>query len=166
MALEPIIGFIDTYNLPWLLLALLTWVLILSFCSSRSFFHALPIGLWTMALGTCLESFFIHHKFWAERFILIPVGELDLFVILGPFFTIGILFIQFLPESRFGKCLSILVFSALATSIEWIAIQLEFLAYDPTKWGFPYSFAAYSLALLSAFGFYYLYYGNPKRPLF
>ncbi|MEW9122841.1 MAG: hypothetical protein AB2421_09025 [Thermotaleaceae bacterium] len=155
--MENIIKFLDLYNLPWLLLALLTWLIIFFTCSSRQFLHGLPVGIWTMAVGGILEAFFIEHKFWIQRFILIHVGELDLFVLIGPFFAIGLLLIRFLPSTPWGKSIIVLGFSALATLIELAAIKLHFLSYHESKWGWIYSMVAYCIGLTSALGFYYIY---------
>ncbi len=160
MSLEIITRFLDQHNLPWLILALLTWLAIYLLCSPRCFFKAFPVGIWTMAVGGILEHFFIEHKFWEERYMMIPLGESDLFVIIGPFFAIGVILIRFLPESRRGKFLTVLVLSVFATAIELIAIELGFLTYNESKWGVLNSLIAYSLGLMSALGFYYAYYSK------
>lgn len=157
MTLEIIIRFLDKYNLPWLLLAIMTWLIILFSCSRKCFLHGLPTGIWTLLIGAGLEQFFINYKFWLERFIMIRVGELDLFVIIGPFFSIGVLLIRFLPESRWGKYLAVLFWSGVSTGIELIAIKLGFLDYHPVKWSALHSLISYYLSLLSALGFYYCY---------
>ncbi|WP_425445821.1 hypothetical protein [Dethiothermospora halolimnae] len=155
-----IINFLDTYNLPWLILALMTWSLIYISCSLKQFFYALPVGIWTMVVGTILENFFIYHKFWSDHFILVHIGELDLFLIIGPFFSIGLLLIRFLPKSSFGKYMIILLFSAISVGIELIAIKLGFLSYNAEKWSLIHSLGAYSLSLMSGLGFYYIYYNK------
>ncbi|AOY77109.1 hypothetical protein [Clostridium formicaceticum] len=160
MNIETFIKLLDTYNLPWLILAIITWLTIYFSCSLQQFFHALPVGFWTMVIGGMLESFFIEHKFWVDRFIMIHIGELDLFVLIGPFFAVGLVLIRFLPKGRWKKHLIVLTFAALSTAIELIAIKLKFLEYHPEKWGVLYSFVAYSLALMSALGFYYVYYSK------
>ncbi|SNT27615.1 hypothetical protein SAMN05446037_10707 [Anaerovirgula multivorans] len=168
MIIELVMKFLDTHNLPWLILAAITWLIIYFSCSLQQFFHALPVAFWTMLIGGILESFFIDKKFWIERFILVHLGELDLFVIIGPFFSIGLLLIRFLPKGRWKKHLAILVFATLATAIELIATKLGFLEYHSEKWGALYSLVAYYLALMSALGFYYVYYNrdlsNPTYP--
>lgn len=163
MSLAVIERFLDTYNLPWLILAILTWLLILFSCSSREFFYALPVGIWTMVVGAVLEEFFINHKFWTERFILIHLGELDLFVVVGPFFAIGLLLIKFLPGGRWGKFLIVLILSTLATGIELLATKLGFLVYHPTNWIPLQSFATYVLGLMSGLGFYFVFYDIPDQ---
>ncbi|MDA8233904.1 MAG: hypothetical protein M0Z31_03675 [Clostridia bacterium] len=165
MTLEPVIRFLDRYDLPWVLLALMTWLAILLTCSRKEFWRGLPVGLWTMVIGGALEQFFIHHKFWAEDFIMIKIGELDLFLIIGPFFTIGVLLVRFLPESRWGKFLAVLAWSGFATLIEMGAIKFGFLDYHPVKWGMEFSIATYYLALMSALGFYFSLYDRPKAYL-
>ncbi|ABR47684.1 hypothetical protein Amet_1488 [Alkaliphilus metalliredigens QYMF] len=160
MNIEVLIEFLDAYNLPWLLLAIISWLAIYFSCSLQQFFHALPVAIWTMIVGGILEKFFIDHKFWIDRFILIPVGELDLFVIIGPFFCLGLLLIRFLPKDRSKKCLLILLFSALSTIIEALSIELGFLEYRQGKWSALHSLVAYTLGLMSALGFYYVYYSK------
>ncbi len=162
MSLKIIIEFLDTYNLPWFILAILTWLPIVFTCSSREFFHALPVGIWTMIVGGILENFFIYHKFWVQRFILVHLGELDLFVTIGPFFSIGILLIKFLPKNRWGKYLIVLILSALATGIELLAIKLAFLEYHPHNWQALYSLIIYTLGLMSGLGFYHIYSSHPE----
>lgn len=163
MILEIIEGFIYEYKLPWLILAVLIWFVIIFTCSFRQFLYALPIGIWTMIVGTILENFFIHHKFWQERYVLVPIGELDLFVIIGPFFAIGIFLIRFLPGTTWGKYAIVLILSILSTSIELLFIQFGFLKYDKTQWNAFYSIVAYTLGLMSALGFYYIYYHLPRK---
>lgn len=160
MPVEKLIEFLDAYNLPWFLLAVVTWLVIYITCSLQQFFHALPVALWTMATGGILERFFIEHKFWSEEFIMIHIGGLDLFVIIGPFFSLGLVFIRFLPKGRWKKYFSALAFAALSTGIELIATKLGFLQYHGEKWNGLHSFVAYSLGLMSALGFYYVYYNK------
>ncbi|UNC90648.1 hypothetical protein [Candidatus Contubernalis alkaliaceticus] len=160
MSLDIITGFLDQHNLPWLILALLSWIIIYFLCSSRCFLKAFPVGLWTMTVGAILEHFFIEHKFWEEQFIMIPLGELDLFVIIGPFFAIGVILIRVLPENRLGKFLTVLFLSIIAVAVELAAIQLGFLSYNEAKWGLLNSLIAYSIGLMSALGFYYAYYSK------
>jgi hypothetical protein len=110
-----------------------------------------------MVVGTVLEQFFIVNKFWVQRFIMIHIGELDLFVSLGPFFGIGILMIRFLPEKNWPKLLLLLFISGIAAGIEMISIKFGFLAYHLNNWNILYSLIAYFLALMSALGFHYIY---------
>ncbi|SCY44567.1 hypothetical protein [Alkaliphilus peptidifermentans] len=160
MILENFIDFLDTYNLPWLILAILSWIVIYFTCSFNQFLHGLPVALWTMTIGGILEHFFINEKFWQQRYILVQLGELDLFVLIGPFFTIGLLLIRFLPRSPWGKFLLIFMFSMLSTVIELLSVKLGFLEYHPEKWGILYSLVAYYLGLMSALGFYYIFYNK------
>ncbi len=111
-----------------------------------------------MIVGGILEHFFINHKFWQEEFIMFPIGELDLFLIIGPFFSIGVLLIRFLPEGALGKFFLVFILSGIATGIEFVAIEMEFLIFNIEKWGFLNSLVAYYLGLMSGLGFYYAYY--------
>lgn len=156
MTLKIIISFLDKYDLPWLLLAIMTWIILSFSCSWKQFIKALPVGIYTMIAGAALEHFFIKYKFWKENFIMIPINELDLFLVIGPFFSIGIVLIRFLPRSCFGKYISLLFWSGISTAIELAAIRLGFLTYHPTKWSYLYSFSLYFLSLMSALGFYYI----------
>ena len=163
MVLASIISFLDKFNLPWVLLAIFTWWVIIFTDSRRDFRRCLPVGIWTMVTGALLEQFFIYNKFWVERFIMIKVGELDLFLILGPFFALGFLMIRFLPESRLAKFLTVLAWSGLAVGIELIATKLGFLDYHPQRWGSLYSLFTYYFALMSALGFYCVYNNHNTR---
>lgn len=158
MTLETLTRFLDKYNLPWLTLAILSWIIIYFTFTRIQFYHILPIGIWTMVIGSLLEVFFINNKFWVEKFIMIHIGELDLFVIAGPFFFLGMVMIRFLPENLWLKYLSILFWSCLATGMEAVATKLGFLMYS-TKWSAFHSIGIYYLALLGALGFYYIYNG-------
>ncbi len=160
LSLEIIVEFLDHYNLPWVILAVLSWLSIYFSCSFHCFLQALPVGIWIMAVGTVLEQFFIYHRFWEDHFIMVPIGESDLFLIIGPFFSIGILLIRFLPKNRWGQFFTVLILSGLAAGIELIAVKLGFLTYNSAKWGFLNSFIAYYLGLMSALGFYYVYYSK------
>lgn len=155
--MEKIITFLDTYNLPWFLLALLTWLVIYISCSLKEFLHGLPVGLWTAVVGGVLEKFFIDHKFWTEEFIMIQINGLDLFVIIGPFFALGIVLIRFLPKESWQRVALIIGLAALGTFIEFLATKLGFLVYNPEKWIWVHSIVAYILGLMSALGFYYIY---------
>ena len=160
MIIEKLINFLDTHNLPWLILALITWVTIYFSCSLKQFLHALPVAIWTMLLGGILEHFFILHKFWIEDFILINVNGLDLFVIIGPFFSLGLILIRFLPRGKWSKYLTVLLFAVLSAMIELLSIKLGFLQFESGKWNIFYSVFAYFVSLMSALGFYYVYYNN------
>ncbi len=164
MGLDAISRLLDKYNLPWLLLALMSWLIIIFSCSRKDFWYGFPVGIWTMVTGAVLEQFFIDQKFWVDRFIMIPVGELDLYLIIGPFFGLGLLLIRFLPKSRLLRYFSVLAWSALATGIEFIATKLHFLVYSGTKWSYLHSMTCYSIALMSALGFYFIYYEYRKTP--
>ncbi|WP_026477221.1 hypothetical protein [Alkaliphilus transvaalensis] len=160
---EGITNFLDTYNLPWLILAVICWVVIFFTCSLKEFKRALPIALWTMVVGGVLENFFIDNKFWKEDFILVHLGELDLFVVIGPFFTIGLFLIRCLPKKSWQKLFLVLLLSTLATLIEFFSIKLGFLSYDSEKWGYIYSIVAYIIGLMSALGFYFIYYDREYK---
>lgn len=155
--LEAVMGFVEQYNLPWFLLAVLSWVVLRMAARRDSFRHALPVGIWTLAVGGILEHFFITEKFWNDRFIMVPVGELDLFLLIGPFFALGILLIRFLPENAVGRFVMVLVWSMLAVAIEFLAVELGFLSYS-TRWSGGHSLVGYLLGLMSALGFYFVYY--------
>ncbi len=158
-------NFLDRYNLPWFLLAVFSWTVVRLAGKREDLRHGFPVGVWTMAVGGVLEQFFIENKFWSERFIMVPVGEMDLFLLIGPFFALGILLIRFLPESTAGRLLAVLGWSLLAVIFEFLAVQLGFLAYHPRNWSGGHSLAGYFLALMSALGFYFIYYhiGDAKR---
>lgn len=160
------LNFIYYYRLPWIILSIFTWALIIFTCSFRQFIYAMPIGLWTMLVGGLLENFFINAKFWHESFILIPIGELDLFVMLGPFFTIGVILVRYLPKRPVHKLLLVLLLSLLATGIELIAIPLGLLTYAQGKWQSMHSVFAYVLGLMSALGFYFVYYNLPTKTIY
>jgi hypothetical protein len=164
--MEIIVSFLERHNLPWLLWALLSWMGIGLTCSREQFWHAFPVGIWTTLVGSVLEHFFIVNKLWVDRFILIPVGEFDLFVAIGPFFTLGVLLIRFLPESAPGRFFAVLVWSAAAVLGELISVGIGFLQYNP-GWGALNSLVAYYLGLMSALGFYLSFYAirqtNGKR---
>lgn len=160
MNISAITNFLDKNNLPWFLLFLFCWWLIWATCTRKQFYHALPVGIWTMVVGTALEHFFIFHKFWVEKFIMIPFKDLDLFVCIGPFFAIGIMLVRFNPKTKSLKFFNIVAWSALATLVEFIAIELGFLAYTPSKWTYLSSFGTYMLSLHGALGFYSIYYTN------
>jgi len=147
--------FMEAYRLPWLMLAILSWITIYFTCSYKQFTKALPAAIWTMIVGAILEQFFLHHKFWSDKYLLIPIGELDLFLVIGPFFTLGLLLIRLLPRNKWGILSSVLFFSILATGIEVISIKLSFLKYHETKWNYLHSIFAYSLGLMSTLGFHY-----------
>ncbi|MFZ3173061.1 MAG: hypothetical protein WA118_13910 [Carboxydocellales bacterium] len=157
MVLKSISRFLDKFDLPWVLLALITILIIVSTNSRKDFWRCFPVGIWTMVTGALLEQFFIKNKFWVEHFKMIKVGELDLFVIIGPFFAIGFLLIRFLPENRLAKFLAVLAWSGLATGIEFMAGKLGFLEYDSQKWSALHSLGIYYLSLMSALGFYCIY---------
>lgn len=163
MILKSITGFLDQFDLPWLLLAIATILIIIFTNSRKDFWRCFPVGIWTMVTGTLLEQFFINNKFWVEDYIMIKVGELDLFVIIGPFFALGFLLIRFLPENRLAKFLAVLAWSGLTTGIEFIAGKLGFLSYDPQKWTALHSLGIYFFSLMSALGFYCIYNNHSQR---
>lgn len=100
MFLNSVSRFLDKFDLPWVILALITILILVSTNSRKDFWRCCPVGIWTMVTGALLEQFFINNKFWVDHYIMIKVGELDLFVIIGPFFAIGFLLVRFLPENR------------------------------------------------------------------
>ncbi|MDW7650498.1 MAG: hypothetical protein SCK29_12070 [Bacillota bacterium] len=157
MPMEIIISFLERHNLPWLLWALLSWTGIRLTCSREQFWYAFPVGVWTTLVGSALEHFFIVNKLWVDRFVLIPVGQFDLFVAIGPFFTLGVLLIRFLPESASRRFFTVLILSATAVLGELISVAFGFLKYNP-GWGPLDSLIAYYLGLMSALGFYLSFY--------
>ncbi len=162
--METVSRFLEQFNLPWLLLALLSWSLILIFCSRQCFRKGYPVGILTMITAAVLEQYFITQKFWIDRFIMVHVGELDLFLIIGPYFALGLLMIRFLPTNRWGKLAAVLILSGIATGVELIAVQLRMLEYQPGKWGAAQSMVTYVLGLFSALGFYYSMALNSQKP--
>ena len=162
--MDTVSRFFDHFNLPWLLLALMSWSLIFIFCSRECFRKGYPVGIWTMITAAVLEHYFITQKLWIDRFIMVHVGELDLFLIIGPYFAIGLLMIRFLSANRWGRLATVLILSGLATGVELIAIQLGALEYNPGKWGTAQSMVAYVLGLFSALGFFYSFGLNRQKP--
>lgn len=157
MVLETMANFFDRHNLPWLLWALLTWLVIRLTCNRTQFWHAFPVGLWTALVGSVLEHFFIENKFWVDRFILIPVGKFDLFAAVGPFFSLGVLLLRFLPNNAPGRFFAVFAWSAAAVLGELLSVRVGFLQYQP-GWSALNSLTAYFLGLVSALGFYFSYY--------
>lgn len=162
MYLQAIIELIKYYRLPWLILAIIFWIISYYIFSLKQFIYALPGGIFSMLIGTSLETFFIDHKFWQDRYLLIPVGELDLFLIIGPFLIIGLWLIRLLPNKRLYICCFILLLSALATGVEFIFIQIDVLKFDTSKWSYYHSLFAYFLGLLSTLGLHCIYYEKTK----
>ena len=148
---------VEVYRLPWLLLALVSWGILFVYQGKRSFWQGLPLGIWTSVVGGVLENFFVKHKFWAEEYILVKIGQIDLFVIIGPFLVIGWMLIRHLPEQPIGRILAVFSWSMFATFVEYVAIKLGFLSYEPGRWTYLLSIMAYSLALFSTLGVYFAF---------
>jgi hypothetical protein len=163
MTLETLVGFLDRYNLPWLLWTLFSWQVILLTCTRKQFWHAFPVGIWTALVGTVLEQFFIENKFWVDRFILIQVGEFDLFLAIGPFFALGVMLARFLPENSLGRFFAVFAWSAAAMLGELTSVWLGFLQYHAEKWSALHSMTAYYIALMSSLGFYFSFYAIRRK---
>lgn len=160
MYFQAIIEFIKLNRLPWLILAIIIWIINIYFFNLKQFIYALPGGIFSMLIGASLETFFIAHKFWFERYLLIPVGKLDVSLIIGPFFSIGLWLIRLLPNNRLYTCCLILLLSALATGVEYIFIQFSILKYDTSRWSYYHSLFTYYLGLVSTLGLHCIYYGK------
>jgi hypothetical protein len=158
MTIETIVGFLDRHNLPWLLWALLSWLVIYLTCTRRQFWHAFPVGLWTALVGSILEHFFIENKFWVDHFILISIGKFDLFVAIGPFFALGVILIRFLPENAPGRFIAVFFWSVFAVLGELSSGWLGFLQYHPENWSALHSLVGYFIGLMSALGFSFSFY--------
>lgn len=97
---------------------------------------------------------------------MININDIDLFVVIGPFFSLGILLIQYLPETAMKQLASVLLWSCFATAIELLAIKLGFLSYMEGKWSYLHSLLAYFLCLMNALGFYHTLQSGKKYKLF
>ncbi|AOT69783.1 hypothetical protein [Geosporobacter ferrireducens] len=155
MTLNTLTKFLERYDLPWLLLAVISWIILYFSSRHRPFLKLLPAGIWSAVVGYILERFFIVHKFWEDKYIMIHVDGVDLFIVIGPFFAIGMLLLQYLPKSTFGQLAAVLLWSFFATAIEILAVKLGFLHFTPSKWTYLHSTLAYCLGLMSTLGFYY-----------
>lgn len=156
MTLNAFTKFLERYELPWLLLAIISWIILYFSSRHKPFLQLLPMGIWSAVVGYILERFFIVHKFWEDKYIMIHVDGVDLFVVIGPFLVVGILLLQYLPKSTWGQLGAVLLWSLFATAVELLAVKLGFLHFTPGKWTYLHSTLAYCLGLMSTLGFYYI----------
>jgi len=118
----------------WLILAAVVWAVTFFLVPRERFVKLLPLGF----VGGTLLSFAIQYlgvvvfKFWTFHNMLIPILGIPLFLPLA-YWAEVILFINYLPDTLWGKTLYTLGFSAANTVITYLMVSIglqDFIAWS------------------------------------
>ena len=124
--------------MPWLIVFLFSWLLFFVFVDRKRLFFTLYGGLIFCIIGVIADWGGQQMGLYVFTNPLIPFVGNSLFYILGPIFTMGVLFFQFLQRDRLMQVSNILVFSLTYLSVEYLLVLSGVARYN--NWHYLASF--------------------------
>jgi len=126
-----------------------------------------PAGLMAAFWGGLLENFYIEKQLFLDHLMLLPAPfpNVDIYLVLGPYFVMGVLFVQFLPDNPMHKGPYALAWGIFGVIIEWIFVKVEYLRF--TNWSLWDSYLSYWLFFMMMIGTFHVlgYSGEEVRYL-
>ena len=130
--------------MPWLIVFVSSWILFFVFVDRKRLFFTLYGGLIFAILGAMVDWGGQRIGLYVFETPLVPFMGNSLFYILGPVFTMGVLFFQFLQRDRLMQVANILAFSLTYLSVEYLIVLSGAASYK--HWHYLASFAVDLLA--------------------
>ncbi len=124
--------------MPWVISFVISWIVFLSFVDTKRIKYTIYGGIITIFMATVVD--------WAGQQlnlyefsdnVIVWAGN-SLFYILGPVFTMGVLFFQFLQRDRILQTGNVVVFSLAYLAVESLIISANVARY--INWHYLASF--------------------------
>ena len=149
-----ILHYIREQRLPWGILFVLAWVIFFIFSDWNQLRKNYPAGLMAAFWAGLLENFFIEKQLFIDHLMLLPAPfrNVDIYLVLGPFFVMGVLFVQYLPDNPMYKGPYSLAWGVFGVFIEWIFLKVEYLRFrDWTLWDSYLSYWLFFMMMIGTF---------------
>jgi len=162
-----ILVYIREQRLPWLILFIFAWGIFFTVSDWKQLRNNYRAGLMAAFWGGLLENFFIAKELFAENLMILPspFPNVAIYLMLGPFFVMGVLFVQFLPDIPTYKGPYALAWGIFGVTIEWIFLKLGYLQFH--NWSLWTSYLSYWLFFMMMIGTFHVlgYSGEEVRSL-
>ena len=124
--------------MPWLIVFVFSWVLLLVFVDRKRLPFTLYGGVIFAVVSSIVDWGGQQIGLYVFKTPIIPFMGNSLFYILGPVFTMGLLFFQFLQRDRLLQVANILAFSLTYLAVEYLIVLSG--AADYKHWHYLASF--------------------------
>lgn len=164
-----ILEYIREQRLPWAILFVFAWSIFFIFSDWNQLRKNYPAGLMAAFWAGLLENFFIEKQLFIDHDHLMllpaPFPNVDIYLVLGPFFVMGVLFVQFLPDNPMYKGPYALAWGIFGVFVEWMFLKVEYLKFQ--KWNLWSSYLSYWLFFMMMIGTFHVlgYSGEEVRYL-
>lgn len=124
--------------MPWVITAVVSWIIFYFLVDVRYLKATVFGGIAALLMGSVVDWGGQQLGLYKFYDVIIPWAGCSIFYKFGPIFTMGILFIQYLPRKRFLQVLNIFAVSLLYLAMETLILQTHAAEYK--QWHYLASF--------------------------
>jgi len=126
--------------MPWLISFIVSWIVFFILVDSKKLKTTIIAGIFTMVLQLYVDHDAIIYGLYSITNPIINLLESSLFFTFGIAFTLGVLFVQYLPKTnKWLKILNILVWALLFLILEVFMVNVGVIKH--IKWSYLNSFS-------------------------
>lgn len=115
--------------MPWVIVFVICWILFFCFVDSKMLRENIFGGLVAVGMATIVDCGAQHLSLYEFYNLIISWAGCPIFYIFGPIFTMGILFVQFIPPGKWLKTIHIIVFSFTFAVMDYLTVQINTARY-------------------------------------
>lgn len=115
--------------MPWLITFILSWLLLLIFIDTRRLKYTLWGGLITFMMAALVDWAAQELGLYRFNDMIINLAGSPALYLLGPVFTMGVLFFQFLHRDRVVQAGNIMAFSMAYLAVEYLIVNTGVASY-------------------------------------
>lgn len=116
----------------WVITFVIAWILFLVFLDYSRLKNNIVGGFLAVVLATIVDCGAQQLRLYKFNEVIVSWFGCSIFYIWGPIFTMGVLFVQFVPRKKWWQFLHILIFSLSFTTIDYLYVRA--LAADYINW--------------------------------
>ncbi|MFZ5644225.1 MAG: hypothetical protein ACOY46_11590 [Bacillota bacterium] len=120
--------------MPWAITFIVCWVLFFIFVDLRKLKDNIIGGILAVALATFVDNGARILCLYEFNDLIISWVGLPVFYIWGPIFTMGVLFMQYVPQHKWLQALHVLVFSITFAAVDFLLVQVNAADYIHWHW--------------------------------
>jgi hypothetical protein len=120
--------------MPWVIIFIMSWLLFFIFIDYSRLKDNIAGGVLSIGLATIVDSGAQHLQLYKFCNLIIPWIGLPAPYIFGPIFTMGILFIQFVPRNKWLQFLHILIFALIFAAVDYLTVLVQVAKYFHWHW--------------------------------
>lgn len=124
--------------MPWVITAVVSWIIFYFLVDVRYLKSTVLGGIFAVVLGSMVDWGGQHLGLYKFYDVIIPWAGCSIFYKFGPIFTMGVLFLQYLPRKKFLLIINIFVVSLLYLAMEILILQTNAAEYK--HWHYLASF--------------------------